>query len=382
MSLKNEVPSALESTKNFYKEYTSGMTRERLGKDFHADSDRLKQLYREAIGEDTSREPPHEIPVHIKIIRLFNTITSRLNPVRRLFFGSSIIAFFLSHFMTGILADILLPLSYIALIVLLMIEQLEKMDVKKEIDLAREIQLSLLPASSYKSKYLEIESFAHTAHEVGGDYVDTIETPNGTYVIIADVSGKGLSAALYMVRLQALVHLLLEKNELPPKQLLTELNDYVKSDTKDKTFVTACAAYFPKDEPWFTFARAGHNPPIYYNKEKDGIYQLKTEGFALGMTSTSMLEKQLVEKQIQFDTGDSIFFYTDGLTEARNERGDEFGLRQIESIMELYGSLHAETLLRKVQNSLELFVADTATFDDITFTCIHRPVATNKKTAN
>lgn len=358
------------------------MTRERLGKDFHADSDRLKQLYREAIGEDTSREPPHEIPVHIKIIRLFNTITSRLNPVRRLFFGSSIIAFFLSHFMTGILADILLPLSYIALIVLLMIEQLEKMDVKKEIDLAREIQLSLLPASSYKSKYLEIESFAHTAHEVGGDYVDTIETPNGTYVIIADVSGKGLSAALYMVRLQALVHLLLEKNELPPKQLLTELNDYVKSDTKDKTFVTACAAYFPKDEPWFTFARAGHNPPIYYNKEKDGIYQLKTEGFALGMTSTSMLEKQLVEKQIQFDTGDSIFFYTDGLTEARNERGDEFGLRQIESIMELYGSLHAETLLRKVQNSLELFVADTATFDDITFTCIHRPVATNKKTAN
>src|SRR5699024_12839260 len=89
---------------------------------------------------------------------------------------------------------------------------------------------------------LEISSFANTAREVGGDYVDTIKTAEGTYVIIADVSGKGLAAALYMARLQALVHLLVERDAPTPQELFLQLNDYVKSDNADRTFVTACAA--------------------------------------------------------------------------------------------------------------------------------------------
>jgi len=372
MSLKNEASSDINNTRSFYREYISGMNRERLGREFHADTDRLKQLYKEATGEDREEALGRSLPVHVKVMRLFSSLARRLNPTRRLIFGLSIAGFILHHFVTGLLGQLLLPFSFAALLMILMVELLEKSDVQQEIDLARQIQLSLLPATEMINKYIEVYSFANTAHEVGGDYVDMIETPKGTYIIIADVSGKGLTAALYMVRMQALVHLLIEKNHPSPKELLVELNDYVKSGLKDKTFVTACAAFFPKDQDLFSYARAGHNPPIYFNKEGDTTYELRSDGFALGMTGTTQLEEQLVEKKIRFEEGDSVLFYTDGLTEARNERGEEFGVHRLDSILDIYGSLHAKTVTQKIQASLEAFIGSEVPADDVTFTCVHR----------
>ena len=373
MSLENEAQSAIQSTKSFYKEYISGMTRERLGKEFHADSDRLIELYKEATGEEIEKRTGKKIPIHIKILRLMSTIANRLNPTRRLVFGLSIIGFIVYHLTSGIFAELLLPASFFAMILLLMIELLEKSDFQREIDLARNIQLSLLPSSKSEKGNLEISSFANTAKEVGGDYVDVIENDSGTYVVIADVSGKGLSAALYMVRMQALVHLLIEKEKPDPKELLIELNDYVKSGIKDKTFVTACVGFFPKEKPYFMYARAGHNPPVYFNRKKDSVFQLRSDGFALGMTTNERLEKQLVLKKIRFEEGDTVLFYTDGLTEARNDIGEEYGIERIESILDIYGSLHSKTIVGKIQASLETFIGDEAPGDDITFTCVHRP---------
>lgn len=373
MSLKNEAQSAIHNTKSFYKEYVSGMNRERLGRELQADSKRLKELYKEATGENEEEKLGRKLPIHLKILRLFSSLGQRLNPTRRLIFGVSILGFIFYHFTSGLLADLLLPLSFAGLLMLLMIELLEKSDVKREIDLAREIQLSLLPGSELKKQDLEINSFANTASEVGGDYVDMIETPEGVYVVIADVSGKGLTAALYMVRMQALVHLLIEKSQPSPKQLFLELNNYVKSGSKDKTFVTACAAFFPKNKEYFTVARAGHNSPIYFNKEKDSTFELRSEGFALGMTTTEQMEEHLVEKKIRFEQGDSVLFYTDGLTEARNNLGEEYGVERLNSIMDIYGSLHAKTIIRKVQSSLETFIGQENPQDDVTFTCVHRP---------
>lgn len=378
MSLKNEAQSAFQSTKSFYKDYVSGMTRERLGKEFLADSDRIRQLYKEAIGEELDERQKLEIPAHIKILRLFSALGQRLNPTRRLVFGLSIISFaghiIFNNLLGGafILSELLLPFSFGALLLLFLVELLEKTDVKREIDLARQIQLSLLPASQFNNERLESYSFANTAQEVGGDYVDLVETNQGIYVIIADVSGKGLTAALYMVRMQALVHLLIEKDHPSPKDLFIELNNYIKSNRKDKTFVTACVAFFPNDEDTVSYVRAGHNAPIYYNRSKDTTYELRSDGFALGMTSTVNLERQLSEKKITFEPGDSIIFYTDGLTESRNEFGEEYGTERLESIMDIYGSLHAKSIVKKIQASLEAFIGKVKPQDDVTFTCVHR----------
>ncbi len=378
MGLKNEAQSGY-GTKKFYKEYVSGMSRERFSKELTADTDRLKQVYKEAV-EDIERQQGQQLPGHVKFLRLFSDLTQRLNPTRRLIFGLgsvSFVGYYLLNFFGIIdyffIGNLLLPFGFLSMFMLLLIELLEKSDVQKEIDLAREIQLSLLPGTSLNKENLEVYSFAHTAKEVGGDYLDVIESEKGTYVVIADVSGKGLSAALYMVRLQALVSMIIEKEKPSPKELFLQLNNYIKSNSKDKTFVTGCVAFFPNDEEHFEYIRAGHNIPIYYNKERDTTFKLKANGFALGMTSTKLLEKNLEVKKFHFKPGDSVLFYTDGLNESRNERGEEYGEERIESLMEIYGSLHAKTIIGKVQSSLEAFIGPVDPLDDVTFTCMHRP---------
>lgn len=355
------------------------MSRERFSRELTADTERLKLVYKEAV-EDIERQQGQHLPGHVKFMRLFSNLAQRLNPTRRLIFGLGSVSFVVYYLLSifGIsdyifIADLLLPFSFLSMFLLLLIELLEKSDVQKEIDLARQIQLSLLPGTSLQKKNLEVYSFAHTAKEVGGDYLDVIETAKGTYVIIADVSGKGLSAALYMVRLQALVSLIIERDQPGPKELMLQLNNYIKSNSKDKTFVTACAAFFPHDAEHFEYVRAGHNIPVYYNKERDSTFRLKANGFALGMTSTQLLEKNLEIKKFHFKAGDSVLFYTDGLNEARNERGEEYGEERIQSLMEIYGSLHAKTIINKVQTSLEAFIGGISPLDDVTFTCIHRP---------
>ncbi len=354
------------------------MTRERMGKEFYKDTDRLKQLYSEAVGEDIQQARDEELPGHVKFLRLFSALTQRLNPTRRLLFGLSVVSF-LAYYLFGFLQitgfvifyDLLVPFAFGSMLMLLLVELLEKSDVKREIDLAREIQLSLLPNTEHTRDQLEMFSFANTAKEVGGDYVDIIETDDGTYIVIADVSGKGLSAALYMVRMQALVHLIIEKSQPSPKELFLELNNYVKSDIKDKTFVTACVAFFPKGEDNFLFARAGHNAPILFSKERDATFDLRSDGYALGMTSSANLKHQLQQKKFHFKPGDSVLFYTDGLTEARNEFGEEYGSDRLDAILSVYGSLHSKSIIRKIQSSLENFIGNEKPADDVTFTCVH-----------
>jgi len=382
MGLKNEAKTGYD-TKTFYKEYVSGMNSRQLGKEFQSDSERLKKLYDDALKENNPAVSSENIPFVQKVLSLLSALTKRLNPVRRLIFGIALVGFVLYvvlsffaflniYIIFSGLIPILMPISFAAVLAILLIELLEKSDVQQELNFARDIQLSLLPPSTITNNDLEVYSFAATASEVGGDYVDVIKTKLGTYVIIADVSGKGMSAALYMVRVQALVHLLINKQHPSPKELLLELNDYIKSNKADKTFVTGCVAYFPNDEKLFTFARAGHNPPVLFSKNHEATFKLRTDGFALGMTSTKILKNKMVEKKFRFETNDSILFYTDGLTEARNDKGEEYGIERLEGIMSIYGSLHSKTISKKIQSSLESFIGTEKNMDDITFAAVHR----------
>lgn len=343
------------------------MSRAQLEKDFQNDGRRLKALYEEAIagkqGLDSSEMGGLE-----KIFRLISALTQRMTPSRRLIFGASLVGYISSLFFSGLLFFQLA--SFGAIVIILMLELLEKLDVKQEIDLAKDIQVSLLPSPDIQQDGIHICSFANTAQEVGGDYVDVIHTDAGIYYVIADVSGKGLSAALYMVRFQALVHLIIKNVKPSPKELFLELNDFIKSYRSDKTFITACAAFFPNDEDHFIYVRAGHNPPVLYNAATDKTSLLQTPGFALGMTRTDRLASFMKESKIPFKKGDSVLFYTDGITESRNRIGEEFGTERTRSLMDIYGSLEAPSIVRKIQASLENFIGDMPTLDDITYSVI------------
>lgn len=378
MSLKNEAGKQY-GTKAFYKEYTDGMTAEQIGRGFQEDSTRIKSLYEEAVGHPNDPVTGEPVPVHERFLRFFGALGKRLSPIRRLVFGASFIIFFVYLLLGGPLQNVALTVGFISMIILLLLELLEKLDAKREIDLARDIQLSLLPDADLNYNGIDYVSFANTAQEVGGDYLDVIDTPSGTYLIIADVAGKGLSAALYMVKMQAMVKLLISKDELSPRELLLELNDHIKSGKDDKTFVTACVAYFPRNEEKMVFARAGHNPPYLYSAVKDSVMELRSSGFALGMTGKATLKKQLKEITITFQPGDSLLMYTDGLNEARNSKNEEFGEHRLYTLFELYGSLHAASLIHKVQSSLENFIEQERLQDDITFTAVHRVRSISKE---
>jgi serine phosphatase RsbU (regulator of sigma subunit) len=95
-----------------------------------------------------------------------------------------------------------------------------------------------------------------------------------------------------------------------------------------------------------------------------------------------MLSQHLEVKRFHFKPGDSVLLYTDGLNESRNERGEEYGEERIESLMEIYGSLHSKTIINKIQSSLEAFIGTVPPADDVTFTCIHRPERANAKQIN
>ncbi len=369
MGLKNETRQAFRNTKNFYREYTRDMTPERIGKEFQDDSRRLMELYYDAVGvrpeEKENKKPP------VRLFKLLSSLLLRLTPARRLALGFSFAGFVIYLLGSGPLATIMLPLGIVVLVLLLLLELLEKSDVMKEIDLARDIQISLLPGSIIRHGSMEFASFASTASEVGGDYVDVVDTEEGTYYVIADVSGKGLSAALYMVRLQALVHLIIEKLKPDPKELFLHLNDYIKSGKKDKTFVTACAAFFPADGSPVTLCRAGHNPPLLYHASRDAVSELRSSGLGLGITSTKLFGEHLKQLSINMQPGDNLLFYTDGLTEARNPHMEQYDEHRLRDLFELYGSLHATTILKKIQIAVEEFIEGEKLMDDITFTCVH-----------
>lgn len=392
MSLDNETKSrnagddsgtnsALARTKLFYRDYTTGMSRERFEQDFRTDRERLKNLYEEAIGDPRNPATGEDIGFLEKSVRLISALGKRMNPTRRLLAGVSVVGFISSFFFGGLLFSLLQPATFAAIFVILMLELLEKQDAKEQINLARDIQVSLLPASQIRKNGLAIESFANTAREVGGDYVDVLHIESGTYYIIADVSGKGLSAALYMVRFQALVHLLVKNLKPTPKQLFLELNDFIKSYRSDKTFITACAVFFPHDKDEMHYVRAGHNPPVLFHGDTERTELLQTPGFALGMTRTPRLEKFLEEKIIPFHAGDSLLLYTDGLTESRNHSGEEFGTTRVRSFIDIYGGLPASSVVYKMQASLEHFIGDVPPLDDITFSCIVREKPANLQPA-
>lgn len=370
--MKNEASKNFESARSLVKEYSDGMTREKLSLGWKEDRDRLKRLYREAVGENDGSKS--EIPLPEKLNRLASATLRRMTPVRRLIFSSSVIGFALGSIAVGDVVELLVPASFVGMAMLLLFELLDKLDAQKEIDFARKIQLSLFPQSTHKFDDIQLASFATTAKDVGGDYVDVLTTDDGVFVIIADVSGKGLSAALYMIRLQALVQLLVKKEKPSPKDLLLELNNYIKSGKRDKTFVTACVCFFPKGKDYFSIVRAGHNSPAFYSKEKDTTLELTPKGFALGMTNSERLARELQEIKVSFKPGDTLLVYTDGLVEARNEIGQEYGSNRILSILDVYGSLDAQTVVKKLHTSLESFIGDERPLDDITFTCIHRSV--------
>ena len=262
--------------------------------------------------------------------------------------------------MTGSIADLLTQAK-------------EKRRLEEELRIARDIQMSLLPSGPITFPGLTMTAMCRPAREVGGDYYDFM--PLGEHrlgVLVADVSGKGTSAAFYMAELKGLI-LSLSQIYQSPKRLLLEVNRILSANLLDnRTFITMIYAVLDLEVRTVTYVRAGHTPLIYVPADghAPGRSQvLMPNGLVVGLHLEGIEEKfaELLEEQtLSIGEGDLFAFFTDGITEAMNEESDLFGEERLSRLLEEHAHLPSDELRERILRDVEAFVGGADQHDDMT----------------
>ena len=250
-------------------------------------------------------------------------------------------------------------------------EQAEKKRLEEELRIAREIQMSLLPQGPLSMPGLSVTAVCVPAREVGGDYYDFLPLDDHRLgVLIADVSGKGTSAALYMAELKGLV-LSLSQIHSSPRAMMMSANRIIANNLDARSFITMTYAVIDLRERTMTYARAGHTPLMYVPGSRNGSRRtqiLVPDGMVVGLKldTGEMFDRLLEEQTIPLCPGDLYLFFTDGISEAMNTADDCFGDERLGRILEEHADLPAEELRERVLREVAAFVGDAPQHDDMT----------------
>ena len=248
----------------------------------------------------------------------------------------------------------------------------EKKRLEEELRIAREIQMSLLPQGVFQMPGLSVTAMCVPAREVGGDYYDFFRLGERRLgVLIADVSGKGTSAALYMAELKGLM-LSLSEIHTSPRALLLAANRIIAANLDSRSFITMMYAVVDLDARTMTYARAGHTPLMFVPGPESlgdrSVQILVPDGLVLGLNldNGEMFEHLLEEQTIGLRRGDLAVFFTDGITEAMNGANDFFGESRLGRLAEEHADLSSDELRERVLREVEAFVGGSPQHDDMT----------------
>jgi sigma-B regulation protein RsbU (phosphoserine phosphatase) len=250
----------------------------------------------------------------------------------------------------------------------------EKERMEQELRIARQIQMSLLPQGPLKLEGLSVTAHCEPAREVGGDYYDYFALGDKRVgIIIADVAGKGTSAALYMAELKGLM-LSLSQLHASPRELLMRANRIIAQHLDARSFITMTYAVVDLCARTFTYARAGHCPLIYLPGTGDsGLGARKVQvqipdGLVLGLKidDGQRFDSLLEEVTIPLGVGDVVLLVTDGVTEAMNADGEPFGEERLAALVGEHGDLPFEELRERILREIRVFVGNTGLQDDLT----------------
>ena len=255
----------------------------------------------------------------------------------------------------------------------LLLTAAEKKRMEEELRIARQIQMSLLPRGPVDAPGLGVTALCVPAREVGGDYYDFFHLPGERLgMLIADVAGKGTSAALYMAELKGLV-LALSQSHDSPRALLMEVNRIISENLDSRSFITMTYAVIDRKRGFMTYCRAGHTPLIFLpgpsSSAPRGAQILTPDGMVVGLRIPGASEKfdELLEEQrIDLNVGDVVVLYTDGISEAMNAESDLFGETRLSEIIEEHGHLGSAELRERILREIESFVGDADQHDDMT----------------
>ncbi len=244
----------------------------------------------------------------------------------------------------------------------------EKIKLERDLILAKKIQQQLLPQDIPKIHGLDIAGFMQPAMHIGGDYYDLIKiSSTKIFVVIADVSGKGLSASFYMSKLQTMVRLYCTENKTP-RDILVELNRHMFENLDKQWFITATIALFDTSNKTVRLSRAGHTP---IKLLRDGeIKTFAPKGLGLGLEKGEVFESTLSEIEIHLAPDDLFLFTTDGIEEAMNQNRQLFGEERLEKILKENGTLDSKRILQKITESVNNFNDGKPANDDLTLVVV------------
>jgi serine phosphatase RsbU (regulator of sigma subunit) len=247
----------------------------------------------------------------------------------------------------------------------------EKKRLEEELRIAHEIQMSLLPQGPLHMPGLSVTALCVPAREVGGDYYDFLPLDDHRVgVLIADVSGKGTSAALYMAELKGLM-LSLSEIHSSPRELLIAANRIIAHHLDARSFITMTYAVVDLRKRIMTYARAGHTPLIYVPGAGVGARDVRIlvpDGMVVGLKldNGEMFDRLLQEETIALRPGDLYLFFTDGISEAMNVHDDCFGESRLGELVQAHAHLPSTELRERVLREIAAFVGDAPQHDDMT----------------
>jgi serine phosphatase RsbU (regulator of sigma subunit) len=260
---------------------------------------------------------------------------------------------------------LIVSLSLVNLLVLL--EVADRLSMKGELEVAREIQLAMLPSGTYAVGDIEICGMTRPANTVGGDFYDVLTLRDGRIIVtIGDVAGKGSPAALLMALLLAVLRTLVDE-ELDAPALVERLNVQICRHSPSSRFITLFYAVYTPSTGSMTYVNAGQNPPLL--RRRDGSYErLGSTGVALGMFEHSVFGA--VDTMV--NEGETLVLYSDGITEAEDPAGRPFEESGLEQVIERHAAAGPAQMTLEVQKAVEAYVKESRFVDDLTILILKR----------
>ena len=246
----------------------------------------------------------------------------------------------------------------------------ERERMAKELEIAREIQSSILPKSFPEGVEFETFGFYQSAREVGGDYFDFIQIDSDRVgFLVADVSGKSLPGMLVMLLTRDIVRQA-SRYVADPAQLLHQVNRELRPDIRKGMFVTMFFGVLNKLTGRLEFASAGHNPLLHVSSGDGNITRYRPKGYPLGLMPPDQFFERIEPASLILSPGDILVQYTDGINEAHDGEGQEFGMDRFVSSLESNGGKSPRQVVESVIGAHKKFVGDTEQYDDITLVAV------------
>ena len=246
-------------------------------------------------------------------------------------------------------------------------ESADRLRLQQELDVAHTIQTSFLPDGSPDIPGFAVASYWQAARQVGGDFYDFMPLSDDRWgIAIADVADKGVPAALFMALSRTILRTVAFSRD-DPAHVLMRANEILDREAQSDLFVTVFYAVWDPATERFTYANAGHNPPLLM--QPNGSFQnLAGQGVALGIIP----EMQLQSRSIRVQPGDTVILYTDGVTEALNEDFDEFGLQRLQMSANAAARRPPSEIVDRITSNIREHTGQTPQFDDMTLIVLKR----------